>query len=193
MTKQSATNAETGSLPVGSGNNTGELEVLRDLIFGNQARDFAHRIADLDGRLEAVRRELKGEQDSRAQSVAKTAADQTIALRKETGSRVDKEVQIIGERIEQMSSDLNELIEATTRTLESRLDRLQEEANERFRTLEEDARRRDDDLRAELLTVSAWLEDKKTSRHDLGQMLEEIGLKLQTAATANANQSGDEG
>ncbi|HRO91568.1 MAG TPA: hypothetical protein PLC06_13810, partial [Promineifilum sp.] len=67
------------------------------------------------------------------------------------------------------------------------------EANERFRTLEEDARRRDDDLRAELLTVSAWLEDKKTSRHDLGQMLEEIGLKLQTAATANANQSGDEG
>lgn len=193
MTKQSATNIETGSLPAGSGNNAGELEVLRDLIFGNQARDFAHRIADLDGRLEAVRRELKGEQDSRAQSVAKTAADQTIALRKETGSRVDKEVQIIGERIEQMSSDLNELIEATTRTLESRLDRLQEEANERFRTLEEDARRRDDDLRAELLTVSAWLEDKKTSRHDLGQMLEEIGLKLQAAATTNANQSGDEG
>lgn len=193
MTKQSATNIETGSLPAGSGNNAGELEVLRDLIFGNQARDFAHRIADLDGRLEAVRRELKGEQDSRAQSVAKTAADQTIALRKETGSRVDKEVQIIGERIEQMSSDLHELIEATTRTLESRLDRLQQEANERFRTLEEDARRRDDDLRAELLTVSAWLEDKKTSRHDLGQMLEEIGLKLQAAATANANHSGDEG
>lgn len=193
MTKQSATNTETGSLPAGSGNNAGELEVLRDLIFGNQARDFAHRIADLDGRLEAMRRELKGEQDSRAQSVAKTASDQTIALRKETGNRVDKEVQIIGERIEQMSSDLHELIETTTRTLESRLDRLQQEANERFRTLEEDARRRDDDLRAELLTVSAWLEDKKTSRHDLGQMLEEIGLKLQTAATANANQSGDEG
>jgi len=193
MTKQSATNIETGSLPAGSGNNAGELEVLRDLIFGNQARDFAHRIADLDGRLEAVRRELKGEQDSRAQSVAKTASDQTIALRKETGNRVDKEVQIIGERIEQMSSDLHELIEATTRTLESRLDRLQQEANERFRTLEEDARRRDDDLRAELLTVSAWLEDKKTSRHDLGQMLEEIGLKLQAAATANANHSGDEG
>lgn len=193
MTKQSATNAETGSLPAGSGNNTGELEVLRDLIFGNQARDFAHRIADLDGRLEAMRRELKGEQDSRAQSVAKTASDQTIALRKETGSRVDKEVQIIGERIEQMSSDLHELIETTTRTLESRLDRLQQEANERFRSLEEDARRRDDDLRAELLTVSAWLEDKKTSRHDLGQMLEEIGLKLQAAATTNANQSGDEG
>lgn len=193
MTKQSATNTETGSLPAGSGNNAGELEVLRDLIFGNQARDFAHRIADLDGRLEAMRRELKGEQDSRAQSVAKTASDQTIALRKETGNRVDKEVQIIGERIEQMSSDLHELIETTTRTLESRLDRLQQEANERFRTLEEDARRRDDDLRAELLTVSAWLEDKKTSRHDLGQMLEEIGLKLQAVAPANTNQSGDEG
>lgn len=192
MAKQPTTNAETTSLPVGSGNNTGELEVLRDLIFGNQARDFAHRITDLDSRLEAVRRELKSEQDSRAQSVAKTASDQTVALRKETGSRIDKEVQIIGERIEQVSADLRELTETTNHTLESRLDRIQQDINERFRVLEEEARRRDDDLRSELLTVSAWLEDKKTSRHDLGQMLEKIGLRLQVATPVAAGQPSDE-
>ena len=119
MAKQSVTNMETGSLPMGSGNNAGELEVLRDLIFGNQARDFAHRITDLDGRLETVRRELRSEQDSRAQSVAKTASDQTVALRKEANSRIDKEVQIIGERIEQMSADLRELVETSSQALES--------------------------------------------------------------------------
>ncbi|MDK0545403.1 hypothetical protein P6O83_15840, partial [Clostridium perfringens] len=95
-----------------------------------------------------------------------------VALRKETNSRVDKEIQIIGERIEQMSADMHELMETTRHALEARLDRMQQDINERFRVLEEDARRRDDDLRSELLTVSAWLEDKKTSRHDLGQMLE---------------------
>lgn len=192
MAKQLATNAETTSLPMGSGNNAGELEVLRDLIFGNQARDFAHRITDLDGRLEAVRRELKNEQDSRAQSVAKTASDQTVALRKETGSRIDKEVQIIGERLEQVSAELRELTETTSHTLESRLDRMQQDINERFRVLEEEARRRDDDLRSELLTVSAWLEDKKASRHDLGQMLEEIGLRLRATTPVAAGQPGDE-
>ena len=191
MAKQPVPNVEAGSLPGGVGNNAGDLEVLRDLIFGNQARDFSRRITDLESRLETVRRELKNEQDSRAQTLAKTASDQTVALRKETNSRVDKEIQIIGERIEQMSADMHELLETTRQTLETRLDRMQEDINERFRALEEDARRRDDDLRSELLTVSAWLDDKKTSRHDLGQMLEEIGLRLQVATTANADQPSD--
>ena len=192
MAKQSVTNMETGSLPMGSGNNAGELEVLRDLIFGNQARDFAHRITDLDGRLEIVRRELRSEQDSRAQSVAKTASDQTVALRKEANSRIDKEVQIIGERIEQVSADLRELVETSSHALESRLDRMQQDINEHFRVLEEGTRRRDDDLRAELLAVSAWLEDRKTSRHDLGQMLEEIGIRLQTTTPVTTDQPSDE-
>ena len=157
MAKQAGNNSDTGALPQGLGKSAGELEVLRDLIFGNQAREFAQRITDLDSRLESVRRELKSEQDSRAQAVAKTAADQNNALRKESTSRLDKEVQIIGERIEQLTTDMHELLDSTRQTLETRLDRLQEDHNERFRLLEEEGRRRDDDLRSELLTISAWL------------------------------------
>lgn len=192
MAKQSVADADTGSLPSGIGKTAGELEVLRDLIFGNQARDFSRRISDLDGRLEVVRRELKSELDSRAQAVAKTASDQTIALRKEANSRIDKEVNVIGERIEQLSADLNQLIESSRQTIEARLDRMQEDANERLRILEEEARRRDDDLRSELLAISAWLEDKKTSRHDLGQMLEEIGQRLQLSLQPDTPNSTDE-
>jgi DNA anti-recombination protein RmuC len=191
MAKQAGGEVATGSLPLGIGNNAGELEVLRDLIFGNQARDFTRRLSDLDGRLEVVRRELKAEQDSRAQSVAKTAADQTTALRKESNSRIDKEVQVIGERLEQLSADFYEHMENMRRTLETRLDRLQADTGERLRLIEEEARRRDDDLRAELLTVSAWLEDKKTSREALGRMLEEVGQRLQASApTATAPDQG---
>ncbi len=179
MAKQTGNDAGAGTLPPGIGNNAGELEVLRDLIFGNQARDFTRRISDLDGRLEVVRRELKNEQDSRAQSVAKTASDQNSALRKEANSRIDKEVQIIGERLDQLSADLNEQVETMHRTLEARLDRMQEDAAERMRVMEDDARQRDDDLRAELLAISAWLDDKKTSRESLGHMLEEMGQRLQ--------------
>jgi hypothetical protein len=68
---------------------------------------------------------------------------------------------------------------------------MQEDAAERLRLLEEDARQRDDDLRSELLAASAWLEDKKTSRHDLGRMLEEVGQRLQgisPEATAQPNE-----
>jgi hypothetical protein len=182
MPKQNAANAEAGAFPSGIGGNAGELEVLRELIFGNQARDFTKRLSDIDGRLEATRRELKSELDTRAQAVAKSASDQTTTLRREANSRTDKEVQVLGDRIDQLSADLHELIESARRTLESRLDRMQEDANERLRLLEEEARQRDDDLRAELLTLGAWLEDKKTSRHDLGRMLEEIAQRLQASA-----------
>ncbi len=191
MTKQSEADSAATSTISGIGNNTGELDVLRDLIFCNQARDFTKRITDLDARLEAVRRELKSDLDTRGQMVAKTASDQNSTLRKDTTGRIDKEVQILGERIEQLTADLHELVDDTRRTVEARLDRMQDEANERIRALEADARRRDDELRAELLAVSAWLEDKKTSRHDLGQMLEEIGQRLQSAAQIAATEEPD--
>lgn len=192
MAKQTGTDSAAGSLSSGIGNNAGELEVLRDLIFGNQARDFTRRLSDLDSRLEAVRRELKTEQETRTQSVAKAATDQNTSLRKETNSRIDKEIQVIGERLDQLAADLREHIDTTRQTVETRLDRLQEDTGERIRLLEEDARRRDDELRTELLTLSAWLEDKKASRHDLGRMLEEIGQRLQANGQIGATENDDE-
>lgn len=179
MAKQTGTNTAAELSDQGIGSNPGELDVLRDLIFGNQARDFTKRLGDLESRLEATRRDLKSELDARAQAVAKSAADQNTTLRKEANSRTDKEVHILSERIDQLSTDLSDALDAARRMLESRLDRMQEEANERLRLLEEATRQRDDDLRAELLTLNAWLDDKKTSRHDLGRMLEEVAQKLQ--------------
>ncbi len=191
MPKQAGGDSNAGSLTPGMGASAGELEVLRDLIFGNQARDFSRRISDLDGRLEVVRRELKSEQESRSQTVAKTAADQTAALRKETTSRLDKEVQIIGERLDALAGQLQDQMASVQHTIEARLDRMQADASERLRLLEEDARQRDDDLRAELLTVSAWLEDKKTSRETLGRMLEEMGQRLQANGQPAAPEPAD--
>lgn len=192
MAKQTGIDSAGGSPPAGLGNNAGELEVLRDLIFGNQARDFTRRLSDFDSRLETVRRELKAEQETRTQSVARTASDQNTALRKEANSRIDKEVQVLGERLEQLAADLREHIDTTRQTVEARLDRLQEDTCERIRLLEEDARKRDDELRTELLTLSAWLEDKKASRHDLGRMLEEVGRQLRTGNQKDVVESDDE-
>lgn len=191
MVRKVEADKEGNSVTAAGGSNAGELEVLRDLIFGNQARDFAQRLSDIDGRLETVRRELKSEQEATAQSLAKTSSDQTTTLRKETHSRIDKEVQILDERIEQLAADIREQMETARRALEARLDRMQADASDRMRLLEEETRRRDDDLRSELLTMTAWLDDKKTSRHDLGRMMEDIGQRLQAKTQPIASESGD--
>lgn len=192
MARQANTSTNTGSIPPGTGGNTGELEVLRDLIFGNQARDFTQRLSDIDDRMEAIRRELKNEQDSSVQSLTKSSVDQATTLRKEAHSRIDKEVQMLSERIEQLTADMGRQLEDARRMFEAKLDRLQTESSDRIRQLEEKTRQRDDDLRSELLAASAWLEDKKTSRHDLGHMLEELGRQLQGSDQSAASEPGDE-
>lgn len=192
MARQANTSTNTGSIPPGTGGNTGELEVLRDLIFGNQARDFTQRLSDIDDRMEAIRRELKNEQDSSVQSLTKSSVDQATTLRKEAHSRIDKEVQMLSERIEQLTADMGRQLEDARRMFEAKLDRLQTESSDRIRQLEEKTRQRDDDLRSELLAASAWLEDKKTSRHDLGHMLEELGRQLQGSDQSAASEPDDE-
>ncbi len=192
MARQANTSSNAGSIPPGTGGNTGELEVLRDLIFGNQARDFTQRLSDIDDRMEAIRRELKNEQDSSVQSLTKSSVDQATTLRKEAHSRIDKEVQMLSERIEQLTADMGRQLEDARRMFEAKLDRLQTESSDRIRQLEEKTRQRDDDLRSELLAASAWLEDKKTSRHDLGHMLEELGRQLQGSDQSATSEPDDE-
>ncbi len=192
MARQANSSTNAGSIPPGTGGNAGELEVLRDLIFGNQARDFTQRLSDIDDRLEAIRRELKSEQDLFTQSLTKSSVDQGTTLRKETHGRIDKEVQMLSERIEQLTADMSRQFEEARRMFEAKLDRLQTESGDRIRQLEEKTRQRDDDLRSEMLAASAWLEDKKTSRHDLGRMLEELGRQIQGNIEAAASEPGDE-
>jgi len=192
VARQANSSTNAGSIPPGTGGNAGELEVLRDLIFGNQARDFTQRLSDIDDRLEAIRRELKSEQDLFTQSLTKSSVDQGTTLRKETHGRIDKEVQMLSERIEQLTADMSRQFEEARRMFEAKLDRLQTESGDRIRQLEEKTRQRDDDLRSEMLAASAWLEDKKTSRHDLGRMLEELGRQIQGNIEAAASEPGDE-
>ena len=184
MAKQTKDTSTAELLPSDIGERTGELETLRDLIFGNQARDFARRLGELDTRLEVIRKEFRSELDASFKSANKTSADRVLAVR--------KDVQVLAERLEQLSADTQDQFESLRKAIEVRMDQMQDDASARLRTLEEDSRQRDEELRAELLTVSGWLKDKMASRHDLGRMLEEVGQKLQAGDSATGQKAKDE-
>lgn len=81
--------------------------------------------------------------------------------------------------LDALRQELVEQIQATKSELSDRVDRLGADQSNRLLAFQNEARQRDEDLRQELLTLSAWLDDKKTSRHDLGQMLVAMGQNLQ--------------
>ncbi len=163
-----------------------DLETLRDLLFGNQVRDLSRRLTELDSRVEAAKRDLKASLNSRADALAGSTAEQVAAARKELNGRIDQETRALSERIDSVAADLGNRLQAIHKELDGRLDELQTELVERLHTAQEEARQRDEELRDELLALSAWLDDKKTSRHDLGQMLEDIGQRLQMVAPNNS-------
>jgi len=79
-----------------------------------------------------------------------------------------------------LATDLLTQLRTTQKELGDRIDRVNAEYSERVRTLQAETRQRDDSLRQELLTLASSLEDKKASRHDLGQMLMELGQRLRS-------------
>jgi hypothetical protein len=62
--------------------------------------------------------------------------------------------------------------------LTEKIDGLAAEYGERIRTLQTESRQRDDSLRQDLLALAAMMEEKKTSRQTLSQLLMELAQRL---------------
>lgn len=112
----------------------GDLDRLRDILFGQQARTTNQRLAELEAELGA----LTETTNASASAAAAQLAD--------THHQLAQQLEALGAALAQ------------------------------FRT---EAQHRDDQLRQELLALIRDLEHRKTARRDLGQMLVDLGQRLQ--------------
>jgi flagellin-like hook-associated protein FlgL len=84
----------------------------------------------------------------------------------------------IGERIDKLATDLLTQLGKVQKDLSQQITRLNEEQTQRLNTARAEGQKRDEDLRQEMLKLTAALDDKSTARHDLGQMYMELGRRL---------------
>jgi DNA anti-recombination protein RmuC len=161
-----------------------ELETLRELIFGNQAREFSRRLDTLESQLAASRRELQTLIHDTSGAVAQDATAKTTAVRKDLTQKLDKQYAELSARLEQLEETFSAQLRAAQKELSERLDKLSAQQTAQLQTAQAESRQRDDDLRRELLTLTAWLDNKKTSRHDLGDMLLAVAQQLQAEPDA---------
>jgi uncharacterized phage infection (PIP) family protein YhgE len=114
--------------------------------------------------------QLRAAQKDLADRIERQTTDQSAQLR-----IVQKE---LSENLDRVEADFVRQLRAAQKELSDQIEKLAAEQAERLRNLQAETRQRDDNLRQELLGMSAALENKKTSRQDLGQMLVELGLRL---------------
>lgn len=132
-----------------------DVERIRDIIFGSQMRQYEQRFDRLTSRFEQLGKQV---------SDLKVSVDQQV-LDQQTRSRSrHEEMQKRLVDLEQRYSEHGSQLE---RTVAQKTDHVQEQTRGLI-----------SELRDELLHVIHDLEENKADRHDLGDLLVEMGLRL---------------
>ncbi len=141
-----------------------DLDQLRNILYGNQARATEKRLDDLEARLETVRRELSEDLNKRAASLSSS-----------TTSQLNDNRNTLSAQIDQMAADFNQRLDTQIATL-----------NQQLTDSRAESRQRDNDLRQEMLTLGAMINKQKTGREELGNLLIQLGRQLQENAAGTS-------
>ncbi len=154
----------TTEQPIEDGN---DLDQLRNILYGNQARATEQRLTDLEVRIETVQRDLSDDINQRAASLANSASTQLTDVQ-----------QKLTDQLNQTAVDFNQ-----------RLDKQIKDIQKSLADFRAEARQRDNDLRQEMLTLGAMLDKQKAGRTELGELLVQLGQQLQENAASTPTET----
>ncbi|MCP4183446.1 MAG: hypothetical protein GY761_09025, partial [Hyphomicrobiales bacterium] len=137
----------------------GELEILQNLIFGNQARETSRRLADIETRLNESSQELRTVINNNQEIALTNSNDQSASVRKELTQRINRQHEELTGQINQVQQDLTNQLRKLQSELSEQITKMGNTQQERLQAASEESRERDDSLRQELLTLTTWLDD----------------------------------
>lgn len=149
---------------------TDKLNAMGD----NTSSQFADTRREFNEKLE----KQGGDQSAQLRSVQKELSERLDRQSADQVSQLGNVQKQLSDSIEKLAADLMRQIRESHKELTDRMDKVVAEHTERLRNLQTETRQRDENLRQELLSIASSMDNKKTSRHDLGQMLMELGLRL---------------
>ena len=160
---------------------TGNLEKVRDILFGNQMREVDRRFARLEERIIKETRDLKDDIKRRLDALEAHATKETETLagdiRQERSDRVDGNARFAREL-----ADTAAAFERRSTSLDEQLAKGQREIRQQIleqqQRLSEDMRARIDDVLAALARETQELRNDKTDRTALASLLKEMAMRL---------------
>ena len=160
---------------------TGNLEKVRDILFGNQMREVDRRFARLEERISKETRDLKEDLKRRLDALEAftTKETETLAgeIRQERGDRVEANARLAREladtagAFERRSTGLDEQLAKGQREIRQHI-------LEQQQRLSEDMRERIDEVLAALARETHELRNDKTDRMALASLLKEMAMRL---------------
>ncbi len=165
-----------------------DVDRIRDIIFGSQIQQYEQRFGGVASQLELLEKrlaELKGAldqqrdaQEGRTREVQEEMRQRNTELKRTLSGQIGQVETTFALKTTQIQDESHQSEDALRDEVFARLERQSEDLAARIRQLGTDLRQQGSDLRSELAAAVNALGDEKASRHNLGSLLMEMGMRL---------------
>ncbi|MEW6495666.1 MAG: hypothetical protein AB1589_24580 [Cyanobacteriota bacterium] len=165
----------------------GNIDLIRDIIFGSKLGEYDRRLDQLDSRLSSLEKEMR----DRTEQIK---TDCLTELRSGVGT-LEAKIKSLDITSQRDSADIRQLIDRTyknfagniesiDKTLVNQTTSIRTELSETREKLQEETRSLKSQIFEELERRFSLLTDAKISRNDMADILFELGLRLKKAEFA---------
>lgn len=159
----------------------GNIDKIRDILFGSQSRDFERRFNRMEERLSndvaEMRDETRKRLDALEEYIKSEVKSLTERLAGEQNSRADAVKELSGEL-----KDLSHNFDKKMTTLNEQTARSESDLRQQILTqsknLTDEIQKRHNDLLASLQRESTEIRDDKADRHALAELFTEMAMRL---------------
>ena len=154
-----------------------DVERIRDIIFGPQMRQYEQRFQRMAKRLELMSKQWEETRTGLDQRQTEQGA-QARELKQDLRRRHTELSQALSSQVGQLESTFGQQGAQMQDEVRQSLDNLRQSLDELRDGLSARLERQGQDLRSEFTSTLDTLEEDKANRHDLGDLLVEMGMRL---------------
>ncbi|MBN2056978.1 hypothetical protein JW905_18775 [bacterium] len=183
----------------GLGGTTGNIDKIRDILFGAQMKEFNKRFSHLESRMVKELSDLRDETKRQLESLENYAKNEIESvlrkLKNEGKDREDEDGKLrskLGETAAALEKKLNDLDESTSQAQRDQRQQLLDQS----KSLRDEIHRRCEELMASLERTGSELRSDKVDRAALANMFTEVAMRLHNDSALsfdlNLNKLSDE-
>jgi len=193
-TKKPTNKKDSKKLP--ADDNPGNIDKVRDILFGGQMRDYDRRFSRFEERLVQESAELKEDVRKRLLALEQFVKQETASLADRIKAEHDERVSAAKELGREVR-DNAKATEKKTGQIDDQIDKLQRELRKQILDLHkrvtDDIRGKIDDVLARLSQEAADLRNDKADRATIAALLNEMALRLSSDQPAPGADNGRKG
>ncbi len=162
----------------------GNIDLIRDIIFGSKLQEYDHRIDKLESHLSMLEKEIRDRTEQVKTECLSELRASVASLEekiKDLSLTSQKDNIDVRQQIDRTYKNFSSSIETIDKAVVSQTSSIRKELSETKDKLQEDTRSLKSQVFDELEKRFSLLTDAKVSRNDMADILFELGLRLKKA------------